>query len=44
MALMCLAECCYANLDGAKYVYSKQVVHITAEGPVFREAILDENC
>ena len=35
-------EMSYANLDGAEFIYGKQVVRITAEGPVFRESILDE--
>lgn len=32
----------YTKLDGAKFEYGKQIVEITDDGPVFRNAILDE--
>lgn len=35
-------EMSYANLDGAEFIYGKQISCITAEGPVFRDSILDE--
>lgn len=36
-------EMSYAKLDGAEFIYGKQIVRITPEGPVFRNAVLDEN-
>lgn len=33
----------YARLDGAEFVYGKQIWKITEKGPVFKECILDEN-
>lgn len=32
----------YAELDGADFVFDKQVVQITEQGPVFKSAIYDE--
>ena len=32
----------YAKLDGAEFIYKKQIVRITPEGPVFKNSILDE--
>lgn len=36
-------EAAYAKLDGAEFVFGKQIHHITEEGPVFQTAIMDEN-
>ena len=33
----------YAALDGAEFIYGRQIVRITPEGPVFRKSILDSN-
>jgi len=33
----------YARLDGAEFIYGKQIVRITPEGPVFKTSIMDEN-
>ena len=33
----------YARLDGAEFVFGKQIHHITEEGPVFQNAIMDES-
>lgn len=33
----------YTKLDGAEFVFGKQIDHITAEGPVFKTSIFDEN-
>ena len=35
-------EVSYAKLDGAEFVFGKQIHHITEEGPVFQTSILDE--
>ena len=32
----------YARLDGAEFVYGKSIQRITAEGPVFRDSVLNE--
>ena len=31
----------FARLDGAEFVYGKQIVRITPEGPVFKDSIMD---
>ena len=36
-------EMSYARLDGAEFIYGKQIVGIKPEGPVFQTSILDEN-
>ena len=36
-------EMSYASLDGAEFIYGKQITAIRPEGPVFRDSILDEN-
>lgn len=36
-------ETALAQLEGAELVYGKEVVELTAKGPVFRNVILDEN-
>jgi glutamate synthase (NADPH/NADH) small chain len=36
-------EMSYARLDGAEFIYGKQIVAIEPEGPVFKNSILDEN-
>ena len=36
-------EVSYARLDGAEFIFGKQIHHITEEGPVFQNAIMDEN-
>ncbi len=36
-------EMSYAKLDGAEFIYGKQIVRITTEGPVFKNSILNEN-
>lgn len=36
-------EVAYAKLDGAEFIFGKQIHHITEEGPVFQNAIMDEN-
>ncbi|MCM1167848.1 MAG: NAD(P)-dependent oxidoreductase [Lachnospiraceae bacterium] len=36
-------EMSYAKLDGAEFVYGKQIVRIEPEGPVFKTSIIDEN-
>lgn len=36
-------EKAYAELDGAEFVFGKQIVQITEKGPVFKSAIYDEN-
>ncbi|MCR4676931.1 MAG: FAD-dependent oxidoreductase [Sphaerochaetaceae bacterium] len=36
-------EMSYAKLDGAEFIYGKQIVRITTEGPVFKKSILNEN-
>ena len=33
----------YARLDGAEFVFGKQIEKITEQGPVFKTAIFDEN-
>lgn len=33
----------YAKLDGAEFVFGKQIDHITERGPVFKTSIFDEN-
>lgn len=33
----------YADLDGAEFIFGKQIVRIEPEGPVFRASVLDEN-
>ena len=33
----------YARLDGAEFVFGKQIHHITEKGPVFQNAIMDES-
>lgn len=35
-------EMSFAKLDGAEFVYGKQIVRISPEGPVFRNSIMDE--
>lgn len=35
-------EKAYAELDGAEFVFGKQIVQITEKGPVFKSAIYDE--
>lgn len=35
-------EKAYAELDGAEFVFGKQVVQITEKGPIFKTAIFDE--
>lgn len=35
-------EKAYAELDGAEFVFGKQIVQITEKGPVFKSAIFDE--
>lgn len=35
-------EKAYAELDGAEFVFGKQIVQITEQGPVFKSAIFDE--
>lgn len=35
-------EKAYAELDGAEFVFGKQIVQITEKGPVFQSAIFDE--
>ncbi len=32
----------YARLDGAEFVYGKSIQRITAEGPVFRDSVVNE--
>lgn len=36
-------EMSYAKLDGAEFVYGKQIVRITPEGPVFKRSVMDEH-
>lgn len=36
-------EKAYAELDGAEFVFGKQIVQITEQGPLFKSAIFDEN-
>ena len=36
-------EVAYAQLDGAEFVFGKEIQRITEEGPVFCNSILDEN-
>ncbi|MBQ1410950.1 MAG: FAD-dependent oxidoreductase [Oscillospiraceae bacterium] len=36
-------EMSYAALDGAEFIFGKQIVAIRPEGPVFRNSVLDEN-
>lgn len=36
-------EVAYAKLDGVEFIFGKQIHHITEEGPVFQNAIMDEN-
>lgn len=36
-------EMSYASLDGAEFIYGKQIIRITPEGPVFRNSVFDEN-
>ncbi len=36
-------EVLYATLDGAELIHGKQIQSITKEGPVFKNAIFDEN-
>lgn len=37
------SERAYAELDGAEFVFGKQIEKITEKGPVFKTAIFDEN-
>lgn len=37
------SEVSYAELDGAEFVFGMQIERITDEGPVFKQAIFDEN-
>ena len=36
-------EMSYAQLDGAEFVFGKEIQRITEKGPVFKNSILDEN-
>lgn len=36
-------EMSYARLDGAKFVFGKEIQRITEKGPVFKKTIFDEN-
>jgi glutamate synthase (NADPH/NADH) small chain len=36
-------EMSFARLDGAEFIYRRQIVRIDPEGPVFLETVLDEN-
>ena len=36
-------EMSYAQLDGAEFVFGKEIQRITEKGPVFKNTILDEN-
>ena len=36
-------EVSYARLDGAEFVFGKQIHHITEDGPVFQTSILNED-
>lgn len=36
-------EMAYARLDGAEFVFGKEIRRITKEGPVFSNSIMDEN-
>lgn len=36
-------EMAYAKLDGAEFVFGKEIQRITERGPVFRNTILDDN-
>ncbi len=36
-------EVAYAKLDGAEFVFEKEIQRITEKGPVFSKSILDEN-
>lgn len=36
-------EMAYAKLDGAEFIFGKEIQRITEKGPVFKNTILDEN-
>ncbi len=36
-------EMSYAELDGAEFIYGKNIARITPEGPIFADSVLDEN-
>lgn len=36
-------EMSYAMLDGAEFMYAREIESITPEGPVFKKSVLDEN-
>lgn len=36
-------EMSYAKLDGAEFIFGKQITRITPEGPMFKTSIFDEN-
>ncbi len=36
-------EVSYAMLDGAEFMYAREIESITPEGPVFKKSVLDEN-
>lgn len=36
-------EMSFATLDGAEFIYCKQIIRIEPEGPVFRTSVLDDN-
>lgn len=36
-------EVSYAQLDGAQFVFGKSIQRLTAQGPVFKDSILDED-